>query len=75
MAILSEAECQELKELAASPSLRDDLRNLARRQAGHFLRDGEVDLDLVVAFLTEFNEMIDHQPKPFKQISDENMKL
>ena len=75
MAILSEQERRELKELAASPALREDLQTLARRRSRHFFRNGRVDVDLVVAFLTEFNEMINHRPKPFKKIMDQNMKL
>ena len=75
MALLTEQERQELKELAASPALREDLQTLARRRSYHFFRDGRVDVDLVVAFLTEFNDMINHRPKPFKKIIDLNMKL
>jgi hypothetical protein len=75
MGNLTEEERRELKELAASPALREDLRTLARRRARHFFRDGQVDLDLVLAFLTEFNEMINHQPKPFQAILDQDMKL
>jgi hypothetical protein len=75
MAILSEQERRELKELAASPALREDLQTLARRRSRHFFRNGQVDVDLVVAFLTEFNDMINHRPKPFKKIIDRNLKL
>ena len=75
MAVLTEEERRELQELAASPALREDLQTLARRRARHFWRDGQVDIDLVLAFLTEFNEMINHQPKPFKAIIDHDMRL
>ena len=75
MGILTEEERRELKELAASAALREDMQTLARRRARHFLRDGRVDIDLVVTFLTEFNEMINHQPKPFKVIIDRDMRL
>lgn len=75
MAVLTEEERQELKALVASPSIRGDLQILSRRRARHFIVDGQVDLDRVVAFLTEFNELINHQPKPFKKIIDHTMKL
>jgi hypothetical protein len=75
MAVLTEEERRELKELAASPVLREDLQTLSRLRARHFIVDGRVDLDRVMAFLTEFNEMIHHQPKPFKKILDHDMKL
>jgi hypothetical protein len=75
MANLSEEERQELKELAASPTLKEDLQTLARRRTRHFWRDGQVDLDRALAFLMEFNEMINHQPKNFKAIIDRDMRL
>jgi hypothetical protein len=75
MAVLTEQERRELKELAASSSLREDLQILSRRHSRHFFRDGRVDVDLIVVFLTEFNEMINHQPKPFKKIIDHDMRL
>ncbi len=75
MAILTEQERQELKRLAASPSLREDLQTLARLRVRSIWREGRVDVDLAVTFLTEFNEMINHQPKPFKEIMDRDMRL
>jgi hypothetical protein len=75
MAILTEQDRRELKELANSPTLREDLQTPARGRSRHFFRGGKVDVDLVVAFLTELNEMIDHQPKPFKAIRDGDMRL
>jgi hypothetical protein len=75
MAILTDQERRELKRLAASPALREDLQTLARLQARSFWREGRVDIDQVVTFLTEFNEMINHQPKPFKIISNRDMRL
>jgi hypothetical protein len=75
MAVLTEDERRELKELAASSSLREDLQALSRLSSRQFFRAGKVDVDLVLAFLDEFNEMINHQPKPFKKIIDRDMRL
>jgi hypothetical protein len=75
MAFFTEEERRELQELAASKALREDLQTLARRRIRHFLRDGQVDIDRILAFLTDFNEMINHQPKPFKAIIDHDMRL
>jgi hypothetical protein len=75
MAGLTDEERRELKELAASAALREDLHTLARRRVRHFWRDGQVDIDQALAFLIEFNEMINHQPKPFKAIIDRDMRL
>jgi hypothetical protein len=52
MAILTDQERRELKRLAASPALREDLQTLARLQARSFWREGRVDVDQVVTFLT-----------------------
>ena len=73
MAFFTEEERRELKELAASQLYGKTCRPW--RALPHFLRDGRVDVDRVLAFLTEFNEMINHQPKPFKAIIDHDMRL
>ncbi|MBI5207717.1 MAG: hypothetical protein HY934_07995, partial [Candidatus Firestonebacteria bacterium] len=39
------------------------------------LIDGEADMDKFIDFLTEYNEFINHQPRPFKHIIDKIMKL
>ena len=75
MAVLTDQERRELEELAASASLREDLQGLSRCRFRHFIREGRVNVDQVVTFSTDFNEMIKHQPKPFKKIIDHNMKL
>lgn len=48
---------------------------LCRSRLSFFIADGRLDLDLVVDFLETFNAMIDHQPKPFKKLIDQKMKL
>ena len=44
MAVLTEQERRELKELAASPALREDLQFLSRCRYRHFIREGRVAL-------------------------------
>lgn len=39
------------------------------------LIDGKVDMDKLVDFLTQYNEFINHNPRPFKKIIDKDMKL
>lgn len=75
MARLTDEERRELRELAAGAALRQDLRLVSDRRRRLFQRRGQADIDLLVAFLVEFNEMIDHRPKPFKKIVARDMKL
>ena len=73
--VLSEQEKRELRDLARSPQMKEDLRKIAENRYDPFLVDGEVDMDRIVAFLTEYNSFIDHAPKPFRKIMDGNMRL
>ncbi|MBI4378146.1 MAG: nucleotidyl transferase AbiEii/AbiGii toxin family protein [Nitrospinae bacterium] len=40
-----------------------------------FIKDGRVDVDAYIEFGTQFNELINHEPKSFKPIIDRVMKL
>ena len=75
MATLSVAEKKELLDKAASVELRDDMRLL--RQTRHKLlrEDGQVDIDKWIEFLTEYNEFINHEPKPFAPMLERDMKM
>jgi hypothetical protein len=72
--ILQKAE-KELVELAGSDSFRKDMEILNRRHTSPFMKDGNVDVDAYIEFITQFNEFINHQPKPFRPIIDRVMKL
>jgi len=73
--MLSEKEKQEWTVLAESTSLRDDMRRLSESRHNPFLKDGIVDIDKYIEFLNEYNEFINHTPKPFKPMIDRIMKL
>jgi hypothetical protein len=73
--MLSEKEKQEWTVLAESTSLRDDMRRLSESRHNPFLKDGRVDVDKYIDFLNEYNEFINHTPKPFKPMIDRIMKL
>jgi hypothetical protein len=73
--MLSEKEKQEWTVLAESTSLRDDMRRLSESRHNPFLKDGRVDIDKYIDFLNEYNEFINHTPKPFKPMIDRIMKL
>ncbi len=72
---LSEKEKDELRILAKSASLRDDMRHVALNRHNPIVVNGEVDMDLLIEFLDQYNAFINHEPKPFKPMIDKIMKL
>jgi hypothetical protein len=75
MARISEEEKREMLRLAGSSSLREDMRYVSSHRHNPVLVNGMVDIDRLIEFLTQFNEAINHQPKPFRPIIDKEMKL
>lgn len=75
MATISKQEKEEMLRLAASSSLREDMEYLAANRHNPVIINGKIDLDRLIEFLTQFNEFINHEPKPFKPIIDKVMKL
>lgn len=75
MRMFSQAAKKELRELAQSESLRSDMAIVASSRRKFFLNNGEADVDAYTDFVTAFNEFISHEPKPFKQIIDRDMRL
>jgi len=75
MAMLSEEEKNEMMRLSGSSSLRQDMEYLATHRHNPVVSNGSVDMDRLLEFLTEFNEFINHKPKPFKPMVERVMKL
>lgn len=75
MALLSEHEKKEMLRLAGSPSLREDMEYLTAHRHNPVVIDGKVDMDRLIEFLTEYNEFINHKPKPFVPMIARDMKL
>ena len=75
MAKLSDEAKKELKERAGSATLREGFAEMAKNRHNPFIINGEVDLDLWIAFLTEYNSFINHAPKPFRRIETKFNKL
>ena len=75
MALLSEHEKKEMLRLAGSPSLREDMEYLTAHRHNPVVSNDIVDMDRLLEFLTEFNEFINHKPKPFKPMVERVMKL
>jgi hypothetical protein len=66
---------KELIELAKSESFKRDIEMLRSRWQTPFIKNGEADVDAYIEFVTQFNEFINHEPKPFKPMIDREMKL
>lgn len=72
---LSQKAEKELIELAKSESFKNDMEMLRLCWQTPFIKDGIVDVDDYIEFVQQFNEFINHEPKPFKPIIDKVMKL
>lgn len=72
---LTKNEKEEFLNLSKSDSLRNDMKYLSANRFNPTLVNGIVDGDTLIEFLTQYNEFINHEPRPFKKIIDKNMKL
>lgn len=75
MITFSKEAADELREMAGSIALKNDMEAIARGRHNPFIKAGRVDVDAYISFVSEFNEFINHEPKPFKQIIDKDMRL
>lgn len=75
MSVISEQERQEMLRLAESSSMREDMKYLSSHRHNPVLVNGAFDMDRLVEFLSQFNEFINHQPKPFQTMIEKDMKL
>lgn len=66
---------KELLELTRSEALMKDMETIAAQRHNPFIKDGIVDVDAYLEFLQEFNEFINHEPKPFQPMIDKDMRL
>ena len=73
--ILSQAAQEEIRELARSEALKNDMAAIAGSRHNPFVREGVVDVDAYIEFVTAFNEFISHEPKPFTPMIDRDMRL
>ncbi len=72
---ISEEAAKELLELAKSESFRKDMELLRSHRHNPFIKDGKVDIDAYIEFVQQFNEFINHEPKPFKPMIEKDMRL
>lgn len=66
---------KELIEFSKSDSLREDMEIVSSKRHNPFMRDGTVNADAYIEFVTGYNEFINHRPKPFVPMADRVMKL
>jgi len=74
MKISKKAE-EELRKFSRSDTLRKDIEIIAQQRHNPFIREGKVDVDAYIEFVTQYNEFINHTSKPFSRIIDKDMKL
>jgi hypothetical protein len=55
--------------------MREDMRHVAGHRHNPVIVDGKVDTDRLLDFLNQFNEFLNHAPKPFRPIVDKDMRL
>ena len=72
---ISETDRIELLALAHSEAMREDEQRVAANRHNPFLVGGEVNTDLVLEFLTQYNEFLSHPIKPLRPFIESNMKL
>jgi hypothetical protein len=66
---------KELVMLGRSEELRADMDKLKSTWQSPFISNGKIDADLYIEFVSQFNEFINHQPKPFRPMIEKDMKL
>jgi hypothetical protein len=72
---LSDKAEKELIDSSRSDSLRRDMEIVTSNRYNSFFRNGIVDADAYVEFVTEYNEFINHRLKPFVPMSEKDMRL
>lgn len=75
MGKLSNKEKEELRQVAASALFRKDMQHLSANRFNPLTEGQTINMNRLLVFLTEYNEFINHSPKPFKPIIDRIMKL
>jgi hypothetical protein len=72
---LSDKAEKELVDFSRSDSLRRDMEIVTSNRYNPFVRNGIADADAYVEFVMEYNEFINHRPKPFVPMAEKVMKL
>jgi hypothetical protein len=60
---------------AAIEMLKLNAEVLRHNRHNPFIKNGKVDVEAYIQFIIEYNEFINHAPKPFEPIIDRDMRL
>lgn len=71
----SSKAADEVRRTALSGLLRKDMDTVAVQRQNPFIKEGRVDVDAYIEFVTQFNEFTNHEPKPFQRMIDKDMRL
>lgn len=66
---------EELLELSKSYTFRKDMEIISSKRHNPFIKNGKCDADAYLEFVTQYNEFINHEQKPFKEMVDRDMRL
>jgi len=72
---LSDKSQEELLKQSQSVSFKNDMDTVVGSKHNPFIKNGRVDTEAYIEFVTQYNEFINHQPKPFRRMIDIEMKL
>jgi len=75
MNTISKAAADELRELSRSAKFAGEMNTVSRNRYNPFMKAGDVDIDAYIAFVSQFNEFINHEPKKFVPMIDRDMRL
>ena len=66
---------KEFLKLSSFDSFRKDMNKIRSQRHNPFFKNGKVDVDAYIDFVTQYNEFINHSPKPFKPIKDDDLRF
>lgn len=72
---ISEKSRKELIKASKSSSIKKDMRQISVNSSNPFLKNGKPDAEAYIEFVNQFNDFINHAPKPFKPIIEKDFKL
>jgi hypothetical protein len=72
---ISKIEKEELLRIAYSSSVKEDMNHLSNSRYNPVMVNGNVCLDSLISFLTQFNQFINHKRKSFRPTVEKVMKL
>lgn len=75
MTRLTKEAAEEIRALSRSEALKNDMAFVASSRHNPLISAGVVDPDAYILFVTQFNEFINHEPKPFTPMQDKDMRL